>query len=280
MLIDKLISMTMDSEKDIFNYANLHGIDPLMLRSQLLLYLPKPSSEPSYEMEAVANEILEVHAHFDLTPYSIPVSAPLRSLQFRMVDASVAELVHRCFHYVGTYRPGLHFGLYAGDYLVCLGSVADFDLISVKDCIPWIPPTSIKVYSRFYAFPWAPENCFSYFFGLLKKHMVENHGTELMFTWSNPNIGFSGSSHIGAGWKMFAYEDGTCYLYEDGYYKTMRYFVKTHGTNNVRKLQHALGPRFEYARELHPLKLMAVPLQPHIRQIIPKVPYHLTRPIL
>ena len=110
------------------------------------------------------------------------------------------------------------------------------------------------VLSRFFAFRWAPENTFSHFHGKLRHQLIKEFDTKLIFSFINPNLGFNASSHKGAHWILFAREAGTRYMYLDGRYRTMRFFVQNYGMSDAKelkeKLQEAKEMLLRVAREL------------------------------
>jgi hypothetical protein len=125
---------------------------------------------------------------------------------------------------------------------------------------------AMAIFSRFYAYRWAPKNIFSYFCGILRGQLRQ---CDLLFTFINPNIGFIGNSHTAASFQFFAYEEGTEYMYEGEAYRTMRYV-----------LDHP-EVRFQpNAMPLHPMQILAMPLNHRAAKAIPAEPYVFMRPNL
>jgi len=151
-----------------------------------------------------------------------------------------------------------------------MGSVAEFDLMHVAEKINGLVDLQrVMVYSRFFTFRWAPQNIFSYFWSKVQRFMVKSHGTQLMFSFVNPNMGFDGCSFRGCNWELFAYEHGTMYSYVDGQYRTVR---SLHGI-----------PRYHVSTsqmELLPLRILAVPMCKEAGIVMPDKPYEFTRPNL
>jgi len=111
--------------------------------------------------------------------------------------------------------------------------------------------------------------------------MIEQHDTKLMFSFINPNVGFNANSHKAAQWMAFAHEEGTRYMYLDGRYRTMRFFVENYGVSDSNELKKKLGKSFEVSTmELHPVSILAIPLQRRARKAIPMKPYLFERPVL
>src|SRR5713226_4220976 len=290
--IDDLIALVRAHEDSIFSYARQRAIDPLTLRTQLLLHLPRLVTAGNFpgerdiqrEIRAIS-DFLEESQH----PYAQWLKQPegtiaLADLEFVSLDADIAKIYHERFHYLGSYRPGRHFAFRDKNSgrIVCIGSVASFDLKHAEEKIaPYVDPRSVFVLSRFFAFRWAPENTFSHFHRKLRLQLIREFDTKLMFSFINPNLGFNASSHKGAHWTLFAREAGTRYMYLDGRYRTMRFFVKNYGTSDAAKLKKKLGRSFEVSTiDLHPMWLLAIPLQRRARKAIPTIPYLFQRPEL
>jgi hypothetical protein len=293
--IDDLIACVRSHEDRIFTHAYGRAIDPLALRSRLLLHLPRfvtddlPSDRAIWqEMLAICDQLEESKRECERA-YTESLKPPARiialgDLEFGPLDPDTAKMYHENFHYIGSYRPGEHFAFRdkASGRIVCMGSVASFDLKHAEERIPsYVDRRSISVFSRFFAFRWAPANTFSHFWGRLRRQMVEQCDTKLMFSFINPNIGFDARSHKAAQWVDFAHEESTRYMYLDGRYRTMRFFVENFGVSDPDKLKRKLGGRFEVsAIDLRPMRILAIPLQRRARKAIPARPYLFERPNL
>jgi hypothetical protein len=279
-------------EDKIFSHAQEREIDPLTLRCKLLLHLPRLiiddalPRECAIERETLAVSNLVEESQRPYTDWLKQPEGPIRlcDLEFISLDADTAKIYHERFHYIGSYRPGRHFAFQDKDSrkIVCIGSVASFDLKHAEEKIaPYVDPSSVLVLSRFFAFRWAPQNTFSHFHGKLRLQLMKEFDTKLMFSFINPNLGFKGCSHSGAHWVPFAQEAATRYMYLNGRYQTMRFFVNNHGTSDPVELKKKLGPSFEVSTmELDPMWLLAIPLQRRARKAIPAKPYVFERPVL
>jgi hypothetical protein len=294
--IDELIAQVRADEDKIFLHARERAIDPLALRSRLLLNLPRlvtadglPGERAiQQEIRAVSDFLEESKRKYgpeymqSLEPPEKPIA--LGDLEFGPLDVATAKMYHESFHYIGSYRPGHHFAFRDKNSgrIVCIGSVASFDLKHAEEKIaPHIDPRSVSVFSRFFAFRWAPPNTFSHFWGKLRRQMIEQHNTKLMFSFINPNVGFNASSHKAAQWMEFAHEEGTRYMYLDGRYRTMRFFVENYGVSDPDQLKEKLGNSFEVSIiDLHPMLILAIPLRRRARKAIPMKPYLFERPVL
>jgi hypothetical protein len=291
--INHLIALVRANEDDIFSLARQRAIDPLTLRSRLLLHLPQFITGDSLPDEGIIQqEIRTVSDSIEDTqrPYAQWLERPERpialgDLEFVPLDADIAKIYHECFHYVGSYRSGQHFGFRDRDSgrVVCIGSVASFDLKHAEEKIaPHVDSKSVLVLSRFFAFRWAPQNTFSHFHGKLRLQLMKEFDTKLMFSFINPNLGFNGRSHQGgAHWVPFAYEAATRYMYLDRGYRPMRFFVNNYGTSDAKELKRKLGHSFDVSTmDLDPMLLLAIPLQRRVRKAIPPKPFLFERPVL
>src|SRR5882724_2363942 len=290
--IDDLIALVRAHEDNIFSRARERAIDPLTLRSQLLLHLPRLVTADDLPSERdIQREILAVSDFLEESqrPYAQWLKQPERTialgdLEFVSLDADIAKIYHESLHYVGSYRPGHHFAFRdkSSGRIVCIGSVASFDLKHAEEKIaPHVDPRSVLMLSRFFAFRWAPQNTFSHFHGKLRLQLMKEFDTKLLFSFINPNVGFNGSSHKGAHWMPFALEEGAQYMYLDGRYRTMRFFVENYGTSDQNKLEKKLGHSFKVSTmALYPVELLAIPLQRRARKAIPRKPYVFQRPVI
>jgi hypothetical protein len=290
--IDDLIALVHSNEDSIFSHARERAIDPLALRSQLFLHLPRLVTAHDFPGECdIQREMLAVSDFLEQRqrPYAQWMTQPERpialgDLEFVSLDPDIAKIYHESFHYIGSYRPGQHFAFRDKNSgrIVCIGSVASFDLQHAEEKIaPDVDPQSVLMLSRFFAFRWAPQNTFSHFHGKLRLQLIREFDTKLMFSFINPNLGFDGRSHKGAHWTLFAREEGAQYMYLNGRYRTMRFFVENYGTSDPNKLEKKLGRSFKVSTmALRPVDILAIPLQRRARKVIPEKPYLFQRPVL
>jgi len=286
-----MIVITLD-QHEVDACAAMHNIDPLALRSQTLLHIPRLSADGGvpgpgdfrdemFRLAALLQARTKNTAHHLIPPRT---ELTLDHLEFTELDETIAKKLHENFHYVGSLRPGFHFGYLdkPSGKIVCIGSVALCDLAHVLDKIKdKISPKEAMTYTRFFAFRWAPANTFSHFTRRLSNYLIKNFSTKILFTFINPNLGFSGGSHLAAGFKLFALEQGTHYMYFNSRYLTMRHLIQTHGTSDPVKLRALLGNSFLVSREkLLPMEILAKPLTKRANLVLPKEPYLFQRPIL
>ena len=290
--IDDLIALVRGKEDSIFLHAREREIDPLTLRSQLLLHLPRlVTANDLLDVRDIQREILTASDILEerQRPFSEWLKWPekpiaLGDLEFISLDEDTAKIYHERFHYIGSYRPGWHFAFQDRNSgrIVCIGSVACFDLRHAEEKIaPDVDPRSVFMLSRFFAFRWAPEKTFSHFHGKLRLKLIKEFDTKLMFSFVNPNLGFDASSYKSANWMLFAREAATRYMYLDARYRTMRFFVNNYGTSDTDQLRKKLGHSFQVSTvNLHPMLLLAIPLQRRARKAIPTKPFLFERPVL
>jgi hypothetical protein len=291
-MIDNLIALVRSHEKMLVTLADRSMIDELTLRCQLLLHLPRlvighqlPSSDELLrEAERLKERLAEKQRPYTMWLRVQEAEISINELDFVPLDEERAKVFHEDFHYVGSYRPGIHYALIhqASGKVACMGSVAEFDLHHAAEKIPvYLKSESVAAASRFFAFRWAPKNCFSFFWRKMAQHLKAKYGTELLMSFINPNIGFAGSSHLATQWSLFALEEGAQYLYVDGNYRTARQLMREFGTSNVSGLQKVLGTRLQVsAIAMHPLRLYAKPLSRRAGRAIPPQPYIFPRPEL
>jgi hypothetical protein len=290
--IDDLVALVRAEEEKIFSHAREREIDPLTLRSRLLLHIPQFVTGRSLPGEGIIQQ--EIRAVSDSIegnqrPYARWLKQPerpieLSDLEFISLDEDTAKIYHERFHYIGSFRPGRHFAFQDRNSgrIVCIGSIACFDLKHAEEKIaPDVDPRSAFMLSRFFKFRWAPEKTFSHFHGKLRLELIKEFDTKLMFSFVNPNLGFNASSYKSANWTLFAREAATRYMYFDRRYRPMRFFVNNYGTSDATELKKKLGPSFEVSTmDLDPMLLLAIPLQRRARKAIPAKPYLFERPVL
>ena len=301
-MIDDLIAFVRSHERTLAALASRSMVDELTLRCQLLLHLPRLAIEgqlPSdvalfREAERLKEGLVEKQRHHATWLVGLETEIDVNALDFVPLDEERAKVFHERFHYVGSYRPGIHYALVhpASGKVACMGSVAEFDLVHAAEKLPdyfrsesgeklpgGLRSEPVAVASRFFAFRWAPKNCFTFFWRRMARHLRATYRTELLMSFINPNIGFKGCSHLAAQWSLFALEEGPQYLYVDGNYRTARQLMREFKVSNVSALQNVLGKRLEFSTmAMHPLRLYAKPLSRRARLAIPSQPHIFFRP--
>src|ERR1700682_2931438 len=119
--IDDLIACVRANEEEIFSHARERAIDPLALRSRLLLNLPRLVTADGLPGERdIQQEILAVCDFLEeskrkygraytqsLEPPEKPIA--LGDLEFGPLDADTAKMYHESLHYIGSHPPRHHF---------------------------------------------------------------------------------------------------------------------------------------------------------------------------
>jgi hypothetical protein len=189
------------------------------------------------------------------------------------IDAPIAQIVHECYHYLGSPRTdGIHFGLIQKSglklKLLALATLSPFDMTHVERALPAdLRTEQVLVLSRLYAFEWAPKNAISYMLGRVFDRIRNYHPhIKLLLTYLNPNLGFSGSIYKATNWVMFGQELKRRYLYLDGLYVTDRQMINLYGTADIQKLSVKLGRRISISRSsMEPLAIYAYALDNRIK---------------
>jgi len=116
------------------------------------------------------------------------------------------------------------------------------------------------VLSRVLSIDSAPRNAFSFTFARVLPALLElRPGLDLILTYVNPNLGFTGASYLAANWTLFAKEQ-THYAYLDGAHITMRELSRRFGGTEYAALCRQLGSRLSLSvQPLSPLLIFAYP---------------------
>lgn len=238
------------------------------LAARVLLQLPRLADENGFlDTEEAAREIQRI-ADLDVAapawleePDRVPDS-PLE-LDLVELDTERARLLHRHFHYLRSYRPGLHLAGSIDGHVAALLTFSDLDLDPIRAMLPASAGTaSARVLSRVYTAAWAPRNSLSRLLALAARELrVRDPGLGLLFTYLNPGIGFDGASYKAANWQLFGRELGTRYAYLDADYVTDRELTRRFGSSDAATLERMLGGRIGFSRmPLPPLDLYAFAL--------------------
>ncbi len=251
-----------------------------MARLRLALQIARFREDELTEEQLLSAEIERVIARIrnDQDPYkswlSIQADKSLMAgrWEVRSVPAVIADVLHRCFHYIGTPRGGISLGLYdeeagASSPPGTLLTFSVFDL-DIKNPLPCeIGPTNILVLSRVYSFRWAPRNAFSYTFRRALRWLRTAHPhVQLLLTYVNPNVGFSGSSYLASNWLPFV-EESIRYDYLDGEYITRRELDRLLREKGLDESQLRRMCRLEQSHlTLQPLQILAFPVTQALRE--------------
>lgn len=246
--------------------------DPLLESLRLLLQLPRFSRNELSRSEVVLAELEKVKARIARDQFqhqswleSGPWHYPLSSAwQVRRVQPQLADLVHSKFHYIGSKREGISFGLFwptsaSGAPPACLLTFSKYDLsprflgsLDAKE-------PSVVVLSRAYSFRWAPPNAFSFTLRRALEQLAELiPPLSWVLTYLNPNLGFDATSLQATNWSLVAKEPAR-YAYLDGNYITDRelHSMAAKADLSVQVLVDSGRLRFSQAL-LQPLELYAL----------------------
>ena len=242
MTIDELLLAIRNKDSSIVEISKLRTIDPLTLRSKLLLHLPQfdnPIERIDFELETMASSIEKKQLPYKEWLVSPPVPIlPLQELEFGGLSTELAKIFHEDFHYIGSFHPGDHYCLKYQERIVAMGSID-------KD-----------IFTRFFAFRWALPNIFSFFWSKLRR--VTTPQQKIFSSYINPNLGFSGGSFKGAGFNKIPNTwIFPTYAYLEGIYRTSRFWRENYGTNSPKKLAKIIGPSYVRSKMLFkPLDLL------------------------
>lgn len=245
--------------------------DPSALLKQLSLHLPRFAASQLDDRELVlreaqrlARKLKRLQApHLQQVPSPSP--ARLADLQFCRLADEVAEPILNGFHYILSFREdSLHFGLKrpSEEWPVIMASLSPFDLNNVEPALAADRQTVRPlVLSRVFAFPAVPRNAFSFLMSRVRQWLASHlPEVNILLTYINPNIGFSGSSYKADNWKLMGQEHGTRYLYLEDDYKTDRFLYRHFGqpvdallsspNSHVSASRHRLQPLHIFLREV------------------------------
>ncbi|HUS11311.1 MAG TPA: hypothetical protein VMZ30_12670 [Pyrinomonadaceae bacterium] len=250
--------------------AEVPTVDSSSLLKQLSLHLPRLETRQIYDKESVLREaerlakrLQSLRAPFlNRIPCITQTSISLSDLHFCTVQDDIARSILDSFHYILSYREhSNHFGLRlksSSEWPMVMVSLSQFDLKNVESALTKKngQVASALVLSRVFAFPVAPRNCFSFLMAKVREWVAENHPEiEVLVTYVNPNVGFSGASYKADNWSLIGEEHGTRYLYLDDDYKTERFFY-AHFHQPANLLLSSHGSRVSASKhELKPLKI-------------------------
>jgi hypothetical protein len=210
----------------------------------------------------------EQHPHLDHFSTLEP-SRPLHEYELRPVADEIAQSIHVAFHYIGYYHHGLHLGLFpssqqSSGWPLTLLTFSELDMVSARRLLPAdVEASEVAVLSRVYASPKAPPNAFSYSFRRSVPLLREQHPRlQLIMTYLNPNVGFTGASYRASNWNFLAADSHLTYPYLDDQYVTTRELIRRFGTGEKTELMRNLGGRLTWSQlPLEPLQLFSYRLQ-------------------
>jgi hypothetical protein len=252
------------------------SIDRSSLLKLLSLHMPQYSIEENDSPALIRNEAKRLairlnrlrNPYINCIPIKRKIQKSLDEMHFSIINEEIAKNLLENFHYLLSSRQeSIHFGLRLlpeDKWPVTLVTISPFDLVNLQDALPMINGKYSKamVLSRAYSFDNAPRNSMSYLLSKVRAWIAANiPEINLLFTYLNPNIGFSGSTYKADNWIMFGNEIDTKYYYLYNDYITDRQICTKFG-----ETPKELSRKFEeYGITESKHKLL--PLKIFIRQI-------------
>lgn len=133
-------------------------------------------------------------------------------VSFGEVETAIARIIHERFHYIGSFREGIHFGLFdrgasrSFPLPVAMATLSALDVGHLQRLLDELESDSKGlILSRLYAFEGAPRNAISHLLGGVARWVSTNFpDVRMLFTYVNPNLGFTGVSYKASNWKETA----------------------------------------------------------------------------
>jgi hypothetical protein len=119
----------------------------------------------------------------------------------------------------------------------------DVDLLRGLAAQASFRPERSRVLSRVFAFPHVPPNAISTLLSRIARKQ-KLLGVDLLLTYVNPNVGFTGASYRASNWTLIGGEPIHAYCYVDERYITNRELDRKFGSHDPARLSYLLGPRF------------------------------------
>ena len=224
---------------------------------QLLLHLPRFSSEALKELSTIECEAKRLadkiesrrteHRAWQYRPKIEKLSK--KDLVLQECDPEIARIIHERFHYIGSYHEGIvHLGLFLRREQSCpiaLASLAPMDILRLDHLFPsQTEKKKALVISRVFAFDWAPKNTISHLLSLVSSWIGRNLSeVQSLFTFLNPNLGFSGSSFKASNWHSYLeIEPVSSYIQDDYVPYRVMLSLPEHLRKNAFRCIHDLAP--------------------------------------
>jgi hypothetical protein len=246
------------SERDLLTSVRLQlprlGFEELASQSHLLI-----------EVERIASIMKSVRCghSFGTISSKLP-DLKHDSVRFGQLESAVARVIHERFHYVGSFRDGLHFGLWdngAGEpssLPVAMATLSPLDIGHLRRLMPdCSSDANGLVLSRVYSCDHAPRNSISHVLSRVAHWLATNRpDVRTLFTYVNPNLGFTGVSYRASNWQEIG-EKSISYRYVAGKYASARQCESIQRTDSasVRRSPYHLLPlkiwSYALARKRH-----------------------------
>lgn len=178
------------------------------------------------------------------------------SLFLQECSSDLARQVHERLHYIASYRQGVaHLGLCNWDEPpLGLATLSRMDIEHLKNVFPSSDQRErVLILSRIFAFDWAPRNSISFLLGQVVRWIRKKlPHVNILLTYLNPNLGFTGSSYLAANWYPWM-EKPVRYSYLGGDYISHRTLssLAPHLLELVRCSQYPLAPLRIYRYDIH-----------------------------
>lgn len=255
------------------------GLPQRTLAARFFLHVPRLlAGQSSIDGASLVEQLTEVACNWGrrVEPLQAHLRGPREiiesplALDFGRVSDEEARIIHENFHYIGSYRPeSCHFALTlptnGANKIAALVSVSRYDL----DCLrlPFEFNRDLgRVASRIFAFDWAPKGSISHLLARTIKALRQEEGApELLVTYVNPNLGFTGASMRSSNWVFLGRDfSSTRLAYLGPKYVTERELRRLYGTSNSAELAELI-PDFQMSPELEPLELWGFPISRRMR---------------
>ena len=148
-------------------------------------------------------------------------------ISFGTVPSDIGQSIQEKIHYIRTARSDTEyqFGLYRKNHDVPFAyaafSVLDRQYLANLPQLRNIPPSSVYVLTRAYAFPNSPRNAMTVLYSKCFDTLKKDAGASYVLTALNQNLGFSAASLSAANFELVAFSPMK-YYYLDGLYSTRR----------------------------------------------------------
>ncbi len=235
------------------------------LHLQALMHLPRIAGLNGMLLDAqAAAEVLRVANFVPSWPeWDSPIVPSNRAVewQVREIKDQCARQIFERFHYIGSYRPhSQHYGMWTNGHWgrpAVAASVSENDVEFLRGLAAEasIRPERSRVLSRVFAFPHTPPNAISTLLSRIARQQ-KLLGVELLLTYVNPNLGFTGVSYRASNWILIGSEEIQAYYYVDDRYITNRELDTRFGSHDPERLSRLLGRRF--ASSVMPLSPLLV----------------------
>jgi hypothetical protein len=237
---------------DLFELVTSRVSEPTIgygnLYLRFLLHLPRLAGGSGLvDVVAAEDELLRLHAQAEqrAQPHRALANPPANKttaseLVVAHIEERLAEIVHRDFHYLSSFRPAsLNIGAFMpeGDSrrLAALATFSALDITTIIEALPsGVEADEVAVLSRMFAFDWAPRNTISRLLAQATKLLhYQQPRIRMLLTYVNPNLGFTATSYRASNWIRFGQECGTRYAYLDQDYVTDRELIRQFGSTDA-----------------------------------------------